>query len=50
VDVEEVGRLATADLADIPSDLHGSAAYRRRVGAVMVARALRSAVKEATGG
>jgi carbon-monoxide dehydrogenase medium subunit len=31
VDVEEVGRLATADLADIPSDLHGSAAYRRTV-------------------
>jgi carbon-monoxide dehydrogenase medium subunit len=50
VDVEEVSRLATADLADIPSDLHGSAAYRRRVGAVMVARALGPAIEEAMGG
>lgn len=36
---EEVGRLAVTDLQDVPSDLQGSASYRRRVGAAMVARA-----------
>ena len=50
VDVEEVGRLATADLDSIPADLHGSADYRRQVGAVMVARALTRAIREAEHG
>jgi carbon-monoxide dehydrogenase medium subunit len=36
---EEVGRLAMSGLADIPADLQGSASYRTRVGAAMVARA-----------
>lgn len=36
---EEVGRLAMAGLESVPGDLHGSAGYRKRVGAVMVARA-----------
>ncbi|MGI5460816.1 FAD binding domain-containing protein [Streptomyces sp. CA-249302] len=47
---DEIGDLATADLDSIPSDLHGSAAYRRRVGAAMVARAWRRAVREAVHG
>jgi aerobic carbon-monoxide dehydrogenase medium subunit len=44
---EEVGRLAVADLDAVPSDLHGSSAYRTRIGAVMVARAWAAAGKEA---
>ena len=47
---EELGQLAVADLADVPSDLHGSAAYRRRIAAVLVARAWTDAVAEAAGG
>jgi carbon-monoxide dehydrogenase medium subunit len=45
-----MGRLAVADLDAVPSDLHGSAAYRTRVGAVTVARAWTAAVEEARGG
>jgi carbon-monoxide dehydrogenase medium subunit len=47
VDPDEVGRLALDDLDAVPGDLHASAAYRRRVGAVMVARAWRTASEEA---
>ena len=50
VDADEIGRLAVAGLESVPSDLHGSADYRRRVGAAMVARAWRSAGEEATRG
>ena len=42
--------LAMADLTEVPSDLHGSASYRKRVGAAMVGRALTDAIEEATGG
>lgn len=49
VDLEEVGRLAMSSLDSVPSDLHGSSAYRRRVGGSMVARALRAAGEEARG-
>ncbi|MFJ1456341.1 FAD binding domain-containing protein [Nocardia sp. N2S4-5] len=48
VEAEEVGRSATAGLDAISSDVHGSADYRRRVGAAMVARAWRRAVQEAS--
>lgn len=44
----EVGAMAVAGLDDIPSDLHGSAQYRRQVGAAMVARAWADAMTEAT--
>jgi aerobic carbon-monoxide dehydrogenase medium subunit len=47
LDPLEVGRLAVADLDAVPSDLHGSSAYRTRIGAVMVARAWAAAGKEA---
>lgn len=47
VDPEALGRAATDDLDDVPADLHGSSDYRRRVGAVMVARAWRRAAEEA---
>jgi carbon-monoxide dehydrogenase medium subunit len=47
VSAEEVGRLAIAGLDAVPSDLHGSAAYRKRVGAAMVARAWTTAAREA---
>jgi carbon-monoxide dehydrogenase medium subunit len=50
VDLEAIGRLAMADLDHVPSDLHGSADYRTRVGAVLVQRALSSALEEALGG
>jgi carbon-monoxide dehydrogenase medium subunit len=50
VDVDEVGRLAMSALESVPSDLHGSEKYRRRVGAAMVARALRAASEEAARG
>jgi carbon-monoxide dehydrogenase medium subunit len=49
VDTAEIGRLATAD-TDPPDDLHGSAAYRRKVGAHMTGRAVARALGEATGG
>jgi aerobic carbon-monoxide dehydrogenase medium subunit len=49
---KEIGELATAELDDVPADLQGSAAYRIRVGAAMVARAcaqaITAAVKEPT--
>jgi aerobic carbon-monoxide dehydrogenase medium subunit len=48
LDADEVGAMAVADLDGIPSDLHGSAAYRGRVGAAMVARAWEDAMTEAT--
>jgi carbon-monoxide dehydrogenase medium subunit len=49
LDPDELGRLAV-EAADPPSDLHGSAAYRRRAGATVVARAWAAAVEEARGG
>ncbi|MCV7282485.1 FAD binding domain-containing protein [Mycolicibacterium flavescens] len=48
ISAEEIGRLALAGLDDIPSDLQGSATYRAKVGATMVARAWTSAITEAT--
>jgi carbon-monoxide dehydrogenase medium subunit len=50
IDPAEVGRAAMADLDAVPSDLHGSASYRKKVGAAMVARAWEQAVKEAASG
>src|SRR5262245_21290614 len=50
VEPEEVGRLAMAGLERVPSDLHGSAEYRKRVGAAMVARAWSTAAAEARHG
>jgi carbon-monoxide dehydrogenase medium subunit len=47
IEPEQVGRLAMEGLETVPSDAHGSAAYRRRVGAAMVARAWATAVAEA---
>ena len=49
VEAAELGRLAVADLEELTSDLHGSADYRRRVGAAMVARAWTAASEEARG-
>ncbi|MFI7671726.1 FAD binding domain-containing protein [Nocardia sp. NPDC049526] len=48
VDPGDVGHTAVSGLGSVPSDLHGSAGYRRRVGAAMVARAWRRAVEEAS--
>jgi carbon-monoxide dehydrogenase medium subunit len=50
VDATEVGEAAVATLDSVPSDIHASDRYRRRVGAVTVARAWRRAVEEAQGG
>jgi carbon-monoxide dehydrogenase medium subunit len=47
LDAEELGRLAVSDLTEVPSDLHGSARYRGRVGAAMVTRAWNDAIGEA---
>jgi carbon-monoxide dehydrogenase medium subunit len=47
ISADEIGRLAIGGLDDIPADLQGSAAYRAKVGATMVARAWRSATAEA---
>jgi carbon-monoxide dehydrogenase medium subunit len=49
-EADDLGQSAMAGLDSVPSDLHGSAHYRRRVGAVMVARAWRNAVQEALHG
>jgi carbon-monoxide dehydrogenase medium subunit len=43
----ELGDLAMTGLDDVPADLQGSAAYRIRVGAAMVARAWSAAITEA---
>ncbi|HUO39885.1 MAG TPA: xanthine dehydrogenase family protein subunit M [Mycobacterium sp.] len=48
VSAQEVGDLAMTGLDDIPADLQGSASYRTRVGAAMVARAWSAASMEAT--
>lgn len=48
VEADEVGQTAVAGLDDIPTDLNGSAAYRTRVGAAMVARAWQAAIAEAS--
>lgn len=47
---DEVAERALAGLDSVPSDLHASAGYRRRVGAAMVARAWRRAIREAVHG
>jgi len=49
MDLEEVGRTA-AGATEPPDDIHASASYRRKVGGVVVARALRKAIEEASGG
>src|SRR5262249_5863399 len=46
LDVREIGSLAVHDL-DPPDDIHATGAVRRRVGAVLVARALTEAISEA---
>ncbi|SHN43333.1 FAD binding domain-containing protein [Cryptosporangium aurantiacum] len=48
VNTAEVGRAALSGLESVPSDLHGSAAYRVRVGAALVDRALQNALREAS--
>jgi carbon-monoxide dehydrogenase medium subunit len=50
VEPRDVGRAAMESLESIPADAHGSAHYRARVGAVMVARAWSAAASEARGG
>jgi len=45
----EIGQVAVADLESVPSDRHGPAAYRKRVGAALVAAAWRRAISEALG-
>lgn len=48
LDAKELGQLAMSELTDVPSDVHGSAHYRTRVGAAMVTRAWNDAIGEAT--
>src|SRR5450756_890636 len=43
----EIGQAAVADLESVRSDLHGPAAYRKRVGAALVAVAWQRAISEA---
>lgn len=50
VDAEALGRQAMAEAGAVPDDLHASAHSRRRLGAVVVARAWRRAIEEAVGG
>jgi carbon-monoxide dehydrogenase medium subunit len=44
---DDIGALALSGLQDVPTDLQGSASYRTRVGAAMVARAWTDATTEA---
>jgi len=44
---EDVGRLAIEGLDAVPTDLHGSAGYRKRVAAAMVGRAWTTAAADA---
>lgn len=48
VDADEVGRMAMEGLDEVPTDQQGTAQYRTRVGAAMVARAFADAAKEAS--
>jgi carbon-monoxide dehydrogenase medium subunit len=50
VAAEDVGHTAMTALESVPSDLHGSADYRRHVGAIIVTRAWQRAVQEASNG
>jgi len=50
VDPAAVGDLAMAGLASVPTDLHGSADYRTRIGAALVTRAWTTATAEARHG
>ena len=50
ISADELGRLAVTDLDSVPSDMHGPATYRTRVGAAMVARAWTAASNEAGNG
>jgi carbon-monoxide dehydrogenase medium subunit len=50
IDPAEIGRAAVADLDSVPSDLHGTTDYRKKVGAAMVARAWEKAIMEAANG
>lgn len=45
-DLDEIATLAVSDL-DPPDDVHGSSAYRRRIGAHLVRRTLARAIEEA---
>ena len=47
---DEIGRVAMTDLDAVPTDLHGSADYRRQVGAAMTAAAWHAATEEARHG
>lgn len=47
--VGQIGQAAVAELESVPSDVHGSASYRRRVGAALVATAIERAIGEAAG-
>lgn len=48
VTADEIGDLAMTGLDEIPTDLQGSASYRSRVGAALVARAWTEATTEAS--
>jgi carbon-monoxide dehydrogenase medium subunit len=50
LDFGEISQLAMSELEAIPSDLHGSADFRRRVGATTTAAALQAAIEEAGDG
>jgi carbon-monoxide dehydrogenase medium subunit len=50
IDPKEVGALAVSELNSVLSDLHGTAAYRTRVGAAMVERAWTAAIQEVLDG
>lgn len=50
IDPAEIGRAAVEDLDSVPSDLHGTAGYRKKAGAAMVTRAWEKAVREAANG
>lgn len=50
IDADEIGRLAMDGLEEVPVDQQGSAQYRKRVGAAMVARAFADAVAEVDAG
>jgi carbon-monoxide dehydrogenase medium subunit len=48
--VREIARAAVAELESVPSDLHGSASYRKRVGEAVIVAAVSRAIEEAAHG
>src|SRR5262249_28505856 len=49
LDLDDIGQAGVADL-DPPADVHATGSYRKKIGAVLIGRALSAAIREAVRG